>query len=327
MKIFVTGGTGFIGKHTLNLLSGTSHQLKVLVRKHSDTTFLNKYENAVPVEGDLTDKNSLLRAVKDCNYTINIAGHYTFWEPDNKIYREVNVNGTRNVMEASLESGIVKVVHVSTAGVFGRPPVNPFTEDTKICSNQVSKYFKTKYEGDCAAWDLYEKKNLPLVVIYPSCVLGAGDTKASSDYIQNMINRKLPATVFARRTFSFVHVKDVAKAIISALEKEGNIGQKYIVSACSYTWKEINEMIRSISGIKLPWIEMPETITMLNAYLLTGVSKLFGSPPPWGMSVDQMKVMKVGFNADGSKAGKELNITYTPIRAALEEEINYLRRN
>jgi nucleoside-diphosphate-sugar epimerase len=122
-------------------------------------------------------------------------------------------------------------------------------------------------------------------------------------------------------------VKDVAAAIAAALEKEGNIGQKYLVSACNYTWKELNEMISNISGVKLPFIAMPESLTMLNAYLLTGASKLFKQPPLWSMSVDQMKVMKTGFNLDGRKAAKELNISYTPIHTALEEEIKYLRQN
>jgi dihydroflavonol-4-reductase len=327
MKIFVTGGTGFIGTHTLELLKRKNYEINLLVRKNSDRSVLRKYNNVTPVEGDLTDKMSLVKAMKGCECGLNIAGHYSLWERDNKVYREVNVDGTRNVMEAVLESGLKKVVHVSTAGVFGRSKGNTTSEDTRICSNQVSKYFKTKYEGDCIAWDLYDRKNLPLVIIYPACVLGAGDTKASCTYINDLINRKLPATVFNKRTFSFVYVKDVAAAIVAALEKEGNIGQKYLVSACNHTWREVNEMISNISGVKLPIMAMPETLTMLNAYLLTGASKLLKKPPLWSMSVDQMKVMKAGFNLDGKKAVKELNISYTPIRTALEEEIEYLRQN
>ena len=325
MKIFITGGTGFIGRYTTELLSNTNHQLKLLTRKTGDTTFLN-YPNATVIKGDLNDKESLLNGMEDCDAVINIAGHYTFWEPDKRIYSEVNIDGTRNVMECALEIGVKKVVHISTAGVYGKPDEQPFNEESTPGPLRFSEYFRTKYEGDRIAWDLYKKKGLPLVVIYPVCVLGAGDTKASGRYIKYLIGRNLPATVFKDEIFSFVYVKDVAQAIINALEKENNIGEKYLVGNHRYKWREINEMISEISGVPLPKFNMPNSLTMLNAYMLTGLADLIKKPPLWGMAIDQMKVMKAGFNADGSKAEKELGIEYTPIRFALKEAIDSLEK-
>jgi len=321
MKIFITGGTGFIGRYTTELLSKTNHQLKLLIRKTSDSSFLNKL-NVIKVEGDLSDRKSLLAGMKDCDSVINIAGHYTFWERHKKIYSETNIEGTRNVMECAFESGIKKVVHVSTAGVFGKPAEDPFTEESQFGPVQFSEYFRTKYEGDRIAWDLYENKGLPLVVIYPVCVVGAGDTKASGRYIRDLINRRLPATVFKDRIFSFVCVKDVARAIVNALEKENNIGQKYLIGNYRYKWKEINRLISDVSGVPLPKIELPESLTMMNAYLLTALANLIKKPPVWGMSVDQMRTMREGFSVDGSKAERELGIQYTPIRIALKEAID-----
>lgn len=321
MKIFITGGTGFLGRYTTELLSKTNHQLKLLVRKTSNSSFLNKL-NVTIVEGDLKDKQSLLEGMKDCDSVINIAALYSLWEPNKKIYNEINVNGTRNVMECALEAKIKKVVHISTAGIYGKPKEEPFTEESSVGPIQYSEYFKTKYEGELIAWDLYEKKGLPLVVIYPVCVLGPGDTKASGRYIQDIINRKLPTTVFKNRIFSYVYVKDVAQAIINALEKENNIGEKYLVGNYRYTWGEINKMISEISGVPLPRFNLPDSITMMNAFFLTGLANMIKKPPLWGMAIDQMKVMKVGFSVDGSKAERELGIKYTPIRVALEEAIN-----
>ena len=325
MKIFITGGTGFIGRHTTELLSKTNHQLKLLTRNSSNTSYLN-YPNTTQVNGNLNNKDSLLRGMENCDSIINIAGHYTFWEPDKKIYSDVNICGTRNVMECALETGIKKVVHISTAGVFGKPDEQPFNEESVQGEIKFSEYFRTKFEGDRIAWDLYEKGGLPLVVIYPVCVLGAGDTKASGRYIKDLINRKLPATVFKDKIFSFVYVKDVAQAILNALEKENNIGEKYLVGNQRYRWKEINEMISEISGVPLPKFSMPNSITMLNAYMLTGLADLIKKPPLWGMSVDQMKVMRAGFNVDGSKVERELRIKYTPIHFALKEAINSLTK-
>ncbi len=325
MKIFITGGTGFIGRYTTELLSKTNHQLKLLVRKTSKSSFLKKL-NVTLVEGDLTDKKSLLEGMKDCDSVIDIAGHYTFWEPDKRIYSKINIDGTRNVMECALDSGIKKVVHVSTAGVFGKPEEEPFNEESSFGSDQYSEYFRTKLEGDRIAWELFEKKGLPLVVIYPVAVLGGGDTKASGQYIKDLINRKLPATVFKNDIFTFVYVKDVAQAIVNALEKENNIGEKYLVGNSRYRWGEINKMISEISGVPLPKLSLPDSITMMNAYMLTGLANLIKKPPLWGMAFDQMKVMKAGFSVNGSKAEKELGIKYTPIRFALEEAINSFKK-
>jgi dihydroflavonol-4-reductase len=321
MKIFITGGTGFIGRHTVELLNKTNHKLTLLVRKTSDTTFLEN-QNVSMVVGEIADKQSVLNNMKDCDSVINIAGHYTFWESYKKIYSDINIKGTQNVMECALEAGIKKVVHISTAGIYGDTKEVPFNEESVPGPIRFSEYFRTKYEGDLIAWGLYEKKRLPLVVIYPVCVLGAGDTKASGRYIQDIINRKLPTTVFKNEIFTYVYVKDVAKAIVNALEKENNIGQKYLVGNFRYTWGEINKMISEISGVPLPKFNLPNPLTMMNAFLLTGLANLIKKPPLWGMAIDQMKVMKVGFSVDGSKAERELGIKYTPIRVALEEAIN-----
>lgn len=164
-----------------------------------------------------------------------------------------------------------------------------------------------------------------MVVIYPVCVVGEGDTKASGRYIKDFINRKLPAEVFSKYTFTFVYVKDVAHAIVNALEKENNIGEKYLVGNYKYKWGEINRMISEISGVPLPKFSLPGSVTMLNAYLLTGLANIIKKPPLWGMVVDQMQVMKAGFNVDGSKAEKELGITYTPIYYALRKAIDSMK--
>ncbi|MGE5679701.1 MAG: NAD-dependent epimerase/dehydratase family protein [Bacillota bacterium] len=317
MKIFITGGTGFIGRHTVELLSKTNHQLILLTRQTSDTSFLNRLsnQNITCVKGDLNDEQSLLNGMKGCDAVINIAALYTLWEPDRSIYSKVNIKGTQNVMECALKSGIKKVVHISTAGVFGKPAAVPFNEESPQGTNQVSEYFITKYEGDRIVWELFEKKKLPVVVIYPVAVLGPEDPKTTGRYVQNLIHRRLPATVFTDKMFSFVCVKNVAEAIVKALEKENNIGEKYLISNCRLTWGQFNKLVSEMSGVSLPKIKLPEIVTKTNAYLLTGLANLIKRPPLWDMSVDQMNVMKQGFSVDGTKAEKELGIKYASIEA------------
>jgi len=324
MKIFITGSTGFIGSFVIQRLSQTEHELYCLVRKGSNTSLLEKI-GAKQVKGDLTDKGSLLAGMRGCDWVISIAAAYEFWLPKKDVYYNVNVTGTRNVMECASECEVSKVVHVSTVAIYGKPMQVPFTEESPVGPVRFSKYAQTKYEGDLVAWDSYDRKGLPLVVIYPGGVLGSGDPKTTGQYIQLMINRKLPAIVFPDVVFPWIHVKDVAEAIVSAAEKEGNIGEKYLVVSENLTFGEINRMISEISGVPLPKITLPGFMAMTNARLLTILADLIKKPPIWGMATDQIRTMREGAEVDGGKTQRELGVTYTPIRTALEEAITSFR--
>lgn len=319
MKIFITGSTGFIGTYLLNRLNQTQHELHCLARKTSNTHFL-KQAGAKILEGDVTDKTSLLKGMEGCDWVVHLASSFVFWLPDKKVYRDVNVTGTKNVMESALEKGISKVVYISTAAVYGNAEW-PTTEETPVGAERASKYVCTKYEGDLIAWDLYKKSNLPLVVIYPSAVVGANDPKACGRYFKNYAEGRMPAQVLTKYNFPFVHVKDVAEAIVRALEKENNIGEKYIISAENRSFGEINQMINKISGTNLPILKLPTWATLMTSYILTGIANLIKKPPIWDMSVDQIKLMKQDFNIDGSKAERELGIQYTSVYDGIKESI------
>ncbi len=118
---------------------------------------------------------------------------------------------------------------------------------------------------------------------------------------------------------TFVSVKDVASAIVKALENKDNIGVKYIIGKEQISIGEFNKMISEISGVKLPKIELPGWIVLIIAYLLTKIADLIKKFPLWGMAMDQILMMTKGFKADGRKAEKELGIQYYPAVAAIRE--------
>jgi len=325
MKILVTGGTGFIGTHLVRRLAGTDHQVTCLARATSDTSVLDGL-GAELVRGDVTEPESVRAAVRGHDCVINLANVYSFWEPDPDVYRRVNVEGTRNVMEAALEAGVGKVVHVSTGGVYGKPKDVPFTEESEVGPTRFSEYFRTKYESDQLVWELYRARELPLVMVYPMGVMGPGDPKATGRYVQRIVMRRLPARVFEKCVFTFVHVKDVAEIIVRAAEKQDNLGEKYFAGTHRHTFGEISRMVSEIAGVALPLFSMPDFMVMANAWLLTKIADIIKKPPLWDMAIDQMRVMKMGVRADGSKAERELGISYTPIETAVAEMIESLRR-
>ena len=197
----------------------------------------------------------------------------------------------------------------------------PFYEETPAGPMRFSEYARTKYEGDLTVWELHEDRNLPVLMLYPGGVVGPGDTKASGQYIMDLINRRLPVTVCDDSVISWVHIKDVAEAMVRALEIDGNIGEKYLVCGERLTLGEFNRLVSEISGVPLPRFQLPRPLVMPSAGFLTALANLIKKPPAWGMGTDQMRTIKEGFAADGSKAGRELGIAYTPIRTALEETI------
>lgn len=321
MKIFITGATGFIGKQLLKELTADGHDLFCLVRKTNPGKVELRSMGIHVIEGDVRDKASVLEGMKGCDWVVHLAGLYTFWEPDNLLYKQVNVDGTRNVMECALETKVAKVIHVSSVVVFGKPSDSIITEESEMGSVRFSRYAETKYEGDQVVWKLHMEKGLPVVVLYPCAVCGAGDPKSSGQYVSDLIHRRLPATVLLNTQLTYVHVNDVAGAIVKALEKPGNIGEKYLLGKNPVSFAEVNKMVSEISGVPVPKMHMPDFMTVTNSYLLTGLSRLTKKKPLWGMSVDQIRTMKYGFIVDGSKAEKELGLTYKPFRTALEEKI------
>ena len=105
----------------------------------------------------------------------------------------------------------------------------------------------------------------------------------------------------------------------------GNIGEKYLVCNDGMAMREFSRLIAEISGAALPRLRLPDLLVTINAVVLTALANVLKKPPRWGMAIDQMRTIMHGIEADGSKAERELGISYTPIKTALEEAIAWYR--
>jgi dihydroflavonol-4-reductase len=325
VRVFVTGGTGLVGKPIVARLAGGGHEVRCLARRTSSTRELEQLGCKITY-GDVTDRASVLEGVRGCEWVVNLANVYSFWEPDKGTYGRVNVGGTRNVMEAALRAGVSKVVHVSTPVVWGNTPGSPFDEESRLGTERFTEYARSKHEGDEVVWERHRQKGLPVVVLYPGAVLGAGDPKANGQYVRDLIERRVPARIFEDSAFTLVRVDDVAEAIAQALEKEGNLGEKYLVDKHALTMGGVTRMVSKISGVPLPKSRLPGPVVMSGAALVTKAADLAGRPPLSGMSTDRMRNVREGSIFDGSKSERELGLSYTPIRDAIQEEVASHRR-
>lgn len=319
MRTFVTGATGFIGRRLVDSLSRKDHELYCIDRRRKCMELQKLYGGKAFV-GDITSKETLMESMRGCDQVVHLASNASFWELDKGKYTDINVLGTRNVMEVALELGVSKVIHMSSALVYGNTPDRPFHEESPVGSVRYSEYARTKYEGEKIAWEYY-KKGLPLVVLCPGSVIGPGDTKGSGKYIHDIVYRKLPAMSLLDSVITFVYVDDVVEAAVKALEKESNLGEKYLVGKYQLDIEDFVGMVSNLYGVDPPKLYVPDSIALRVAALLTALSHLTRKPPPWGMSVDWVRSIYQGMVFDGSKAEKELGISYTPIREAVEKAI------
>jgi dihydroflavonol-4-reductase len=202
----------------------------------------------------------------------------------------------------------------------------PFTEESPLGTKRFTEYAQSKYEGDEVVWELYRQKGLPVVALYPGVVLGPNDPKSTGQYVRDLIERRVPARIFEDSVFTFVHVNDVAEAIMRALEKENNLGEKYLIGKHALSMGEVTRMVSEISGVPLPKRRLPGSVVMAGAALMTKAADLIGQPPLFGMSTDMMRNIREGAVFDGSKSERELGLAYTPIREAIAGEVASHRR-
>lgn len=323
MTVFVTGGTGFIGAHVVRVLRERGHAVRCLVRDRRKAPLVGE-QGAEVVEGDVLDRRSVLVGARGCDWVVHLANLYEFWVPDRRAYWRVNVDGTRNVMEAALETGAAKVVHVSSVVVFGNAAW-PVTEASVPGLGCATEYARSKRAGDEVVRQLAAERGLPVVTVYPGGVLGPGDPKASGRYVASLVRGAMPARVMERRVFPWVHVADVATGVVRALEKEDNRGESYVLAAENLTFGELNALVAEAAGIRLPRLAFPDWLTMTGALFATALANVIKRPPMLDLAADQMRLMRQGLRADGSKAARDLGLAYTPIRAAVEAEVASLR--
>ena len=177
MKALVTGATGFIGAAVARALISEGTEVRVLVRPNSDVRNLREL-HVEQVYGDLRDRASLRQALRDCQQLYHVAAHYALWAKSPDIFYDINVTGTRLLMEAAREVGTERIVYTSTIGAIGLPPNGGVgTEKTPVTLSQMAGHYKrSKYLAEQEVLT-FAQGELPVIIVNPSAPVGAGDVK------------------------------------------------------------------------------------------------------------------------------------------------------
>ena len=324
MATLVTGATGFIGSHIARKLVERGEHVKIFLRKSSKTTNINGID-AQRVYGDVLDITSINEALKDCDTLYHTAGLASFRKKDYQKMENINVKGTSNVLNAALNAGIKKVVYTSSVAAIGVDSRGGIAnEETQYNLSDLGvKYLDTKHRAEVEALKLCEK-GLPLVVVNPATVIGTGDIYLSSTaFILWFCKKKFPG--YMDGSLNMVDVEDVAEGHILAAEK-GEIGERYILGNKNFTLIELFNFLEEVTGVSKPKMKIPYFVALISGYF---VERILGmSFPNYStMDLDSVKLSKLRWHFDSSKAIKELGYAPSDIAQSVRNTVKWFKEN
>ncbi|MDP3089957.1 MAG: NAD-dependent epimerase/dehydratase family protein [Nitrospira sp.] len=322
MKALVTGATGFVGAAVVRALIKTGVEVRVLARRDSDFSNLQQFK-IDGAYGDLRDKESLRKALIGCQQLYHVAAHYALWARNPAIFYDVNVTGTKNLLEAARDVGTERIVYCSTIGAIGLPPGGGLgTEDTPVSLEQMAGHYKrSKYLAELEVLKLAQQ-GLPVVIVNPSAPVGEGDVKPTptGQMIVEFMRGRMPA--YIETGMNIVDVDDVAAGHLLAMQK-GRIGERYILGTKNLMLREVFEILSRLTGVNMPTVKLPRELILPLAYLNLAFSWVTGIPPR--IPLEGVKMAKYKMHYDCSKAIRELGIPQTPPEVALEKAVRWFR--
>ena len=323
MKYFITGATGFIGGRVAKQLIHAGHQVVALAR---DTSRLpNPTTTEIQwLPGDIRDKESLRGAMKGVDGVFHIAAWYKVGVRDKSPAYDINVLGTKNVLEVMAELGIRKGVYTSTLAVNSDTRGRLVDESYRYDGEHLSEYNRTKWLAHYDVAEKYIEEGLPLVIVMPGLVYGPGDKSSVAVTLHQYLTEKL--LLLPKRTaFCWAHVDDTAQGHLLAMER-GRIGESYIIAGPVHTLIEALLLAEQITGIGLPLLRVPPGILKGSAKLVKALEKVL--PVPALYSSETLRVAAgVTYFGDNSKARRELDFQARTLKEGLTETLLWMRKN
>lgn len=316
----VTGATGFLGWHVVHRLLARGHTVRALVR---DRSRVREFDAEVVV-GDLRDPESLERAVAGCGLVYHLAADYRLWAKDpSELYRS-NVEGTRNLLEASRNAGVERVVYTSTVGCIGVPDDGTGDENSHVDFEQMSgAYKKSKFQAEQVAVE-YARSGFPVVIVNPTAPIGDHDFKPTptGKIVLDYLKGDMPA--FIDTGLNLVDVEDAAEGHVLACE-HGESGERYILGCENLTLEQILTRLAAISGGKAPRWRIPYAVAYGAGVASTAWANLTGQEPRAPIDAVRMARKKMFVSQD--KAKRDLGFNPQPVDGALKRAVDWFRTN
>ncbi len=320
MKTLVTGAAGFIGSSVVREVLADGQEVRAMVLPGEDQRNIKGLDLEV-VEGDLLDPDSLDSALNGCNRLYQLAAIYRHWHPrGGEFIRKVNIEGTRNILEAALKHDLERVVYTSSISSVGFHPDRPSTEADfpreEDCHRQP--YRDSKFKSEKIALDY--AKRMPIIIVNPASPIGVRDwaPTPTGRTILDFLNGKMFAYVDVG--VNLIDVEDQAKGFVLA-EKNGKVGERYILGNVNIFLKEFLDKIAEMTDLKPPVYKFPKPLLRVFAELNQFISDIIKVPPV--AAVEQALHTHYNEFVDCSKAVKELGLPQNDISIAIYKAANY----
>jgi farnesol dehydrogenase len=329
MKALLTGGTGFLGRHIVSELA-PRHSLRLLVRRGSSR---ERFPAGVEfAEGDVTDRESLKRAVDGCDTVVHAAALVKILAPREQFDR-VNVGGLENVLAAAEAAGTVeRIVYVSSFMALGpteRGPGGVLDESAESRDRVwINDYERTKALSDRLARKAIAE-GAPLDVVYPGVIYGPGELTEGNivvRHILDLVKGKLPALMGKpERRWNYVFVDDVACGVAQILESPGPAGRRFVLGGENVTQGDFYATVGRVFGAKIPSLRMPDFLAKAAGALQKSWAQLRGTTPQ--LTPDLVDVYRHDWAYDSSRAEKELGYRARPLAEGLGTTAAWLRES
>lgn len=319
MKVFVTGATGFVGANLVRLLIAHGYQVRVLVRPQSCLDNLQNLEVEI-VRGDLVDPN-LVQLIRGCSVLFHVAAHYSLWRSQRSQLHHSNVLGTRNILQAARKAGVERTVYTSSVAAIGVLANGAIADETyqSPAETLLGAYKQSKYWAEQEVHSAV-KAGQEIVIVNPSTPIGPWDIKPTptGEMILRFLRRQMPA--YLNTGLNLIHVRDVAQGHLLALEK-GKPGERYILGHQNLTLRQILDLLADITGLPAPQHTIPAWIPLTTAWVDECLLAPLGKTPSVPLAGVQMACQNMFY--DASKAVRELGLSQTSVRVALQEAVDW----
>ena len=312
--VLITGATGQVGNAIARRLAQDGNGLRALVRSPERARVLP--EGVQPVFGDVTDAPSLRAALDGCATVYHVAGVPEQWRRDVGEFARVNVEGTRNVVEAALAAGVERFVYTSTMDVLVQTPGVSFEEAVINTSRCPTPYQRSKQEADLIVTAALER-GLPAVFLYPSGVYGRAPFLAAglNDLLARLVGRDVPLLLAGG--MAVVYSDDVADGHVRAAA-QAPVGARYILSE---SFQTLTDIARAVLGDgKVPRV-LPLALARVVSTAGEQVARVTSRPPMIPRGV--LQFLELNARPSAAHARAELGWNPTPFATGLERTLAY----
>lgn len=319
MKAFVTGGTGFIGRHLVRQLLEKGYDVHALARSAQGCAMIENM-GATAVRGDITDVNSMRAGMAGSDVVFHVAGWYQVGAGSAAQAETINVGGTRKVLRLAHELGVPKIVYTSTIAVFGDTHGELVDEAFYQGGPFLTEYDRTKWLAHYKVALPLIEKGAPITIVMPGGVYGPGDTSLIAE-LMRLFYRGFPAVPGPETTLTYAHVEDVAQGHILAAEK-GKIGESYILAGPAIPLGEMMDFWAYLTGKRAPLLRLPSVMLRPFAPVMGALGAATPLPPVFSQEATQST--GVTYMARSDKARAQLGWETRPLQTGMLETFAWI---